>query len=172
MAWRIHKVERAEVREHSVMWFRLGGTGMASLFAATLFAAVAASAEATPTRCVVGSHPDAIVTLSGKLLLQSSAGPPNYESVAQGDVEEKIFILKLSRGICFEDGEFADGSERFDRIHVSTMEPGLSRILEQAIGEEVVIAGHAVGAHTAHHRAPVVLFAKTVMVRENRTSGR
>lgn len=127
MAWRIGKAA--------------GGVLAIPLFAAILFPAVAASAEATPTRCVVASRPDAIVTLAGRLTLKSFAGPPNYESVARGDVEEKVFILELPRRICFEDGEFADGSERFDRVHVSAIEPELARALQQAIGREVTVAG-------------------------------
>lgn len=31
--------------------------------------------------------------------------------------------------------------------------------------------GRAVGAHTGHHRAPMVLFAGAVVVRENRSKG-
>lgn len=139
---------------------------LTAIFTASLVPGMAVSAEHAVSRCVNASRPDALVTLAGKLTLQSFAGPPNYESIAQGDAEEHAFILELPRKICLEDGEFADGSERFDRVHVHATEPDLLRTLRQSIGRDVTVAGRAVGAHTAHHRAPMVLFAGAVEVRE------
>ena len=144
---------------------------IALLFAASVCPSVAASAEESASRCVYAVPPDAVVTLAGKLTLQSFAGPPNYESIAEGDAAQQAFILELPRRICFEDGEFADGSERFDRVHVHAMEPELVRTLQQAVGREVTVAGRAVGAHTGHHRAPMVLFAGSVAVRGNSAEG-
>jgi len=125
---------------------------------------VAAGADESAQRCVNATRPDALVTVAGRLTLQSFPGPPNYESVAQGDVEEQVFIMDLPRRICLEDGEFADGSERFDRVQIDAMEPALRRALEHAVGKNVTVAGRAVGAHTGHHHAPMVLFAGSVVV--------
>ena len=137
-----------------------------ALFTASFIPGVASSAEQTLSRCVDASRADALVTLAGKLILQSFAGPPNYESIAQGDVEDHALILKLPRKICLDDGEFADGSERFDRVHIHAMEPDLLRTLRQSVGQEVTVAGRVMGAHTAHHRSSMVLFAGAVEVRE------
>lgn len=138
-----------------------------ALFTASLIPGIVSSAEQNVSRCVDASRADALITLAGKLTLQSFAGPPNYESIARGDAEERALILELPRSICLDDGEFVDGSERFDRVHIHAMEPDLLRTLRQSLGQEVTIAGRAVGAHTAHHRAPMVLFAGAVEVREN-----
>ena len=63
--------------------------------------------------------PDAKATVSGELTVQIFAGPPNYESIAKGDAEEKALILELPRRLCANDGDFIDGATKFDRVHVS-----------------------------------------------------
>jgi len=115
--------------------------------------------------CVDATKSNTAVTVSGRLTIQLFAGPPNYESVANGDAEERVFILELPRRICFPDGEFADGSEQFDRVHVSTTDAGLLPVLRAGVERNVVVTGEAMGSHTGHHRAPMVLFAKSVTVR-------
>ncbi|MFV0625435.1 hypothetical protein ACBY01_15680 [Sphingomonas sp. ac-8] len=146
---------------------RSGRWTIGLLFAASVCSGIPAFAGQTASRCVVASHPETLVTIAGKLTLQSFAGPPNYESVVQGDAEEQALILELPRQICLEDGEFADGSERFDRVHVIAIEPQLIRTLRQSVGREITVAGRAVGAHTGHHHAPMVLFAGAIAVRES-----
>ena len=152
--WRRWTVARRRVAALGVLFY-----------AALVLPGAAGTAADDTARCVQGSPPDVLVTLAGRLTLQTFAGPPNYESIERGDSEEKVFILKLPRRICFEDGEFADGSERFDRVQVHAMEPELIRTLRQAVRREVTVAGRAVGAHTGHHHAPMVLFAGAVKVR-------
>lgn len=117
------------------------------------------------TGCLDTTETGTTVTVSGRLTERLFAGPPNYESIAQGDAEERALILELPRRICFTDGEFADGSGQFDRVHVSAMDEGLLRILRASIGRDVVLTGEAMGAHTGHHHAPMVLFAQSVTVR-------
>lgn len=147
-----------------VRWSRLGW--IALVCAACWMPGGAASADEIAQRCVNATRPDALVTVAGRLTLQSFPGLPNYESVAQGDAEEQVFILELPRRICLEDGEFADGSERFDRVQVHAMEPALRGALQQAVAQDVTVAGRAVGAHTGHHHAPMVLFVGSVVVRD------
>lgn len=108
---------------------------------------------------------DAKATVSGELAVQIFAGPPNYESIAKGDAEEKALILELPRRLCANDGEFIDGTTKFDRVHVSSRIPALLDVLNAAVGRRVTIQGEAFGAHTGHHRAPLVPFAEEVTVR-------
>jgi hypothetical protein len=41
-----------------------------------------------------------VVHLTGKLVQQTYPGPPDYESVTQGDEARVIWILQLDRGVC------------------------------------------------------------------------
>jgi hypothetical protein len=71
-------------------------------------------------------------------------------------MEEQAFVFEPPRQICLEDGGLAEGSERFDRAHIHAVEPEPIRNLQCAVGREVSVMGRGVGAHTGHHRAPVV----------------
>lgn len=120
--------------------------------------------QAQAPACIDLSLPDAKTTVTGKLSVQTFAGPPNYESIANGDAEERALILELPSRMCASDGEFIDGTTAFDRVHVSSDVPALLDVLNAAVGRRVTIRGEAVGAHTGHHRAPLVLFAEEVTV--------
>lgn len=111
------------------------------------------------------TKPHAVATVSGVLTVQLFAGPPNYGSIAKGDAEEKALILELAGRVCANDGEFIDGKTTFDRVHVSSSVPALLNVLNAAVGRRVTVRGNAFGAHTGHHRAPLVLFADEVTVK-------
>ena len=42
------------------------------------------------------------VSLTGRLVQQTYPGPPDFESVTQGDEPRVIWILQLDRGICID----------------------------------------------------------------------
>lgn len=115
--------------------------------------------------CIDLKKPHASATVTGVLTVQTFAGPPNYESIASGDAEERAFILELPTRMCADDGEFIDNSTTFDRVHVSSSVPALLDILDAAVGRRVIVHGEAFGAHTGHHRAPLVISADQVTVR-------
>lgn len=53
------------------------------------------------------SSDPATVTLKGKMIRQTFAGPPNYESIKKGDSPETYWILQLTSPICVN-GEEAE----------------------------------------------------------------
>lgn len=138
------------------------------------FAAIACTAAAPSNEDAAASDetPDCImldgttpVTVSGRLTVQLFAGPPNYESVAAGDTEERAYILELSERICVDDKEgFADPTVTIDRAHISA-DQRLIPTLASAIGHSVTVSGEGFGAHTGHHRAPLVIIADENSVR-------
>ena len=133
-------------------------------FAACLMAA-ASTSNAANAACMSLKKAHATATISGTLTVQSFPGPPNYESVANGDAEEKALILKLAKPTCAEDGQSIDASTKFARVHVSSHIPALLDVLNAAVGRHVTVHGEAFGAETGHHHAPLVLFADEVIVR-------
>ncbi|MCR5877824.1 DUF4431 domain-containing protein [Phenylobacterium sp. J367] len=102
--------------------------------------------------------------LSGGLTIQAFPGPPNYEGVAHGDVEERVFILALPKAMCADDGLFIDATTGFDRVQVSAADDEVAGALVSAVGRRVALEGTAFGAHTAHHHAPLLLLADKVSV--------
>jgi hypothetical protein len=133
----------------------------ALLAAAPLFLANAENHQG----CTDLREDNSTAVITGVLTVQIFAGPPNYASVADGDIEEKALILELPRPMCADDGEFIRSTTQFDRVHVSSSIPRLLDVLNMAIGRNVTVQGEAFGAHTGHHRAPLVLLADEVTVR-------
>jgi hypothetical protein len=138
---------------------------VSALVASGVILAASANVAAKPADCMDLRTAHATATVSGVLTVQLFAGPPNYESVAKGDAEEKALILELPRRMCADDGEFIKSSTTFDRVQVSSSVPGLLDVLNASVGRPVTVRGEAFGAHTGHHRAPLVLVAQEVTVR-------
>lgn len=46
-----------------------------------------------------------VVSMTGRLLQQTYAGPPDYESVTKGDEPLVIWILQLEQGVCIAGSE-------------------------------------------------------------------
>jgi hypothetical protein len=115
---------------------------------------------AAPSHCLDLRSPRAEARLTGRLTVQMFAGPPNFESTARGDAEERSFILQLEKPICADDGEFVDAATSFDHVQVSASRDDMLAGLENAVGHIVTISGEAFGAQTAHHHAPLVIMAE------------
>ena len=122
------------------------------------------AAEAEPKTCVDLTKTGSQATLTGVLRVQLFAGPPNYESIAQGDAEERAFILELPERLCASGGEFISATLPVDRVHVSTTDRAILGVLNATVGKTVTVRGEAFGAHTGHHHAPLVLMASQVTV--------
>ena len=142
---------------------------MAAL-SALLLSNAGASAQVTGPRtdngCVSVAHADSRVTAEGRLTLQLFPGPPNYESIATGDAQERALILELPAETCIDDGDdFAEPTERFVTVHVSARDGALLTVLQAAVGRSVVVTGEGFASHTGHHHAPLVILADRVTIR-------
>jgi hypothetical protein len=106
-------------------------------------------------RCL--SYEPAQVTLVGILTSRTLPGPPNYQSIAQGDYPETVFVLKLNEPICVS----GDPSSRLNRKSHSrvTEVQLLTRDVDprRFLNKQVRASGSFFSAHTGHHRTPVVL---------------
>jgi hypothetical protein len=100
-----------------------------------------------------------VVTVSGKLVRKTFAGPPNYESVKAGDAPETGFYLALKRPICAIASQGSEDNE--STTNVSLVQLVLdARGYEQLrplLGKSVTIKGSLFSAHTGHHHAPLLL---------------
>lgn len=124
------------------------------LVAFVLFLALLAPGSAF-ARCL--KYEPAVVTLKGTLSTKVVPGPPGYVSAAKGDLPETIILLKLVDEICV----LSDGSSYYNvRSHTRVGEVQLELPLLEAKkfeGKQVRATGSLYGAHTGHHRTPVVL---------------
>ena len=124
-------------------------------FVATLLAIPFATAKAACLDVSEGSPP---VTLIGNLTKQVFPGPPNYESVTNGDMPEQAWILKLGAPICIDDkGAQADPTLQFDTIHIYFTRESINAQFPRFVGARVRVTGDGFAAHSGHHHAPLVV---------------
>jgi hypothetical protein len=97
------------------------------------------------------------VSLVGQLTSRTLPGPPNYTSLARGDLPETILVLILDAPICVS----ADPtSQRNAKSHSGIVEVQLSIPTSKAralVGKRVRATGSLFGAQTGHHRTAVLL---------------
>lgn len=134
------------------------------LLALGLAACSGPAAEQLSAKCLDLTAEHAEASFAGKLTVQLFAGPPNFESIAAGDAEEKAFILELPERHCAFDAEFISKDASFDRVHVSSHDDAILAILKASVGREIIATGTAFGSHTGRHHAPLVLMAESVTV--------
>ena len=120
----------------------------------------AVETKASHPSCIDVSQADTRLSLRGTLRQQLFAGPPNFESIANGDEERRTFILELPESICLNDGgDFANPSERVVTVHVGIGAPDVAPLLTALVGHVIEVEGEAFASHTGHHNAPLVLLA-------------
>jgi hypothetical protein len=94
--------------------------------------------------------------LTGTLRYIVFPGPPNYEDVRKGDMPEPAYILRIASQICITGDEFADPMTFFSEVHLGASANATQK-LKSFVNKEVnVTLRDPFGAHTAHHRRPLV----------------
>jgi len=108
----------------------------------------------TPQTCL-SYEPDTIV-LKGTMQQHTFAGPPNYESVANGDRAERVWVLHLAQPICVSassDWEKETGVSDLQLVFANGRNP-YGKSLR---GRKVDVTGTLFRAHTGHHHTKVLL---------------
>ena len=102
----------------------------------------------------------AVESITGKLVKRTFAGPPEYQSVEKGDMPEVVYLLELVNPICFY-GTPGDELNSQDVAGVAIVQVGPTDedwlSFKKLAGKRVKAVGTFLTAHTAHHRAPVLM---------------
>ena len=113
----------------------------------------------TPQTCL-SYEPDTIV-LKGTMQQHTFAGPPNYESVANGDRAERVWVLHLAQPICVSassDWEKETGVSDLQLVFANGRNP-YGKSLR---GRKVGVTGTLFRAHTGHHHTKVLLTVSSI----------
>lgn len=100
-----------------------------------------------------------VVTLRGTLSLQDFAGPPNYESVAQGDTLERIWVLTLNnsiRVVAPPRDELMQTQDDVKEIQLVCY-TGCREQFSFSVGQTAILSGTLFSAHTGHHHKLVLM---------------
>ena len=99
--------------------------------------------------------------IEGTLIRQTFPGPPNYESIEAGDQPETCWLVILDKSACVaadptdEDG-LNPAVAMLGRIQL-IVTPEQYRDYADRIGHHVSVTGQLFGAHTGHHKTPILL---------------
>jgi hypothetical protein len=85
-------------------------------------------------------------------------------------VAESAYVLKLDSPACFYGDEFLGGEVTISEVHLMIDIEDNDRLFAQLhalVGKDVTVTGrHGFGAHSRHHRAPVILVVAEVSKNE------
>lgn len=123
-----------------------------------------ATGQSTPqSHCL--SYEPAVVTLSGTLVRKTFPGPPNYESVKNGDKAETSWFLDLPESVCINESKTEpDLNPEQSSIHEIqlVLQPEQYQQHKGMVGRKILAAGTLFGEHTGHHHTPVLLTVRTL----------
>ncbi len=107
------------------------------------------------------SYEPTVVSVVGRLGVDTFPGRPNYESIKAGDEPESEYVLHLTQPICVQAGagDPTNSDESgVDRLQVLVDNP-LRPMAKGLIGSRVVITGTLFGAVSGHHHTRVLITA-------------
>ncbi|MBK4726368.1 DUF4431 domain-containing protein [Pantoea agglomerans] len=93
------------------------------------------------------------VTLTGKLLRITFPGPPNYESVEQGDEAEVYWVLQADKPVCADDAANWGDQAQMQLL----VQAGMYKTHRYLIGQRVRVNGSLLFAETGHHHTPMMI---------------
>jgi hypothetical protein len=110
---------------------------------------------AAPASAACLSYADR-VELTGNFETKIFPGPPNFESVADGDAPERVMLLHLAAPVCVTAGT-GDSDAAVAAIAEIQLVPNdaLSRSFRN--GKRVTLSGKLMGPETGHHHTAVLL---------------
>jgi len=112
------------------------------------------------------SYEPTVVRINGTVIERTFPGPPNYESIKDGDEPETYWLLVLRGPVCVDQGDPGDlineGKKGIRRIQLVLHDEGAYDKYHRLLGKRVVATGTLYGSHTAHHKTPVLLEVHTL----------
>ena len=102
----------------------------------------------------------ALVELTGVLERRDYAGPPNYESIEQGDAKETTWLLRLDRQACTEDSGDSSHDGRVGLLLLQLVFDPAAHAYDKyrpLMGKHIVARGSLFTAQTGHHHTDVLL---------------
>jgi hypothetical protein len=105
-----------------------------------------------------------VVRLSGVIVRETHPGRPNYESIANGDEPETIWVLKLKKTICVLASDDINVEADNEKEIQLVLEADQYRRYRRLLGQRVTVSGKLFHSHTGHHHKTLLL--KTAEIRK------
>ncbi|HKQ90388.1 MAG TPA: DUF4431 domain-containing protein [Blastocatellia bacterium] len=98
-----------------------------------------------------------VVRLSGVIVRETHPGRPNYESIANGDEPETIWVLKLKKEICVIASDDINVEADNEKEIQLVLEAEQYRRYRRLLGQRVTVSGRLFHSHTGHHHKALLL---------------
>ncbi len=123
-----------------------------------LFAAVVMPAQAAENKCL--KYEPATIELTGNTKRVTFPGPPNYESIEEGDKPERYWVLYLPNPICVDgdpDNEMNEAEQNVRSLQLIIRDYDKYNNL---LGRKVTVTGELMHGFTGHHHTDVLVNVK------------
>ena len=102
-----------------------------------------------------------IDTLTGVIHRETFPGPPNYESIKDGDEIESYGILFLDQPIAVQQGSEEDVAEsNVSKTQIIPSSPAQYKKYHNLIGKRVRVIGKLMHQISGHHKTKVLILAE------------
>lgn len=100
------------------------------------------------------------VEISGVIAMKTFPGPPEYESIEEGDKPETVWILNLLSPICVladEEDELINVTEKDIRAIHLVLDGKQYKKYGHLVSKKVIATGKLYHSHTGHHHTDVLM---------------
>ncbi len=80
-------------------------------------------------------------------------------AIAEGHliVRDDALILQMPQGLCLKGEDELDNVEETTELHVFGANDAVHGAIVKLVGQDVHLRGRFMGAHTQHHKAPILM---------------
>ena len=118
---------------------------------------VLASTATNTSAGVCLEYEPVVVSVTGTVVRETHPGPPNYEDITKGDKPETIWVLKLGKSICVNQGSELNEAENDIREIQLVLKPEQYNQYHHLLGQMVSVSGTLFHSHTGHHHKRLLL---------------
>lgn len=107
------------------------------------------------------------VTFTGTVSRETFPGPPNYESIDDGDTPETYWILTISTPQCviaesMESGAFYELAKSTTRFQLAFEDSSIYKTKKNLVENSAVVEGQLFAGHSGHHHTKALISVKSI----------
>jgi hypothetical protein len=94
------------------------------------------------------------ISLKGRVVRQTYAGPPDYESVTKGDQPIVFYLLQLDYTLCINDSQVLGRATREVQLEWRAGDPA------SLLGKQITVTGELIRGGARHDKRDVIVAAE------------
>jgi hypothetical protein len=107
------------------------------------------------------------VSFEGRVSRETFPGPPNYQSIDDGDQPETVWILTVDKAYCvtaesMEDGSTYEVAKSTTRFQLAFEDSSVYEKQRALVEQRAVVSGLLFAGHTGHHHTKALVSVKTI----------